>query len=345
VGGSSTVPTAVATDGSFLYVYDGRIGKALDPTTGAELTGWPTIAPPTWTQFLALGDQRVISMNFATATIHSSGPDGVDAVTPYSNLLSTFSFLTEDGRSLIIADADGGRITSVDPDSLTVVPMGLHLKPDPNSFPAISLDGRSLARVVDQTAGKVIHFYDLRTGRSTRADIALPSLAGDVNAMTYNSTGTALAISSGNGNLGELDLRTGGFRDTKYRGLSGQVLSFGYSTDDTAFFGISQDSQLRWWDVRTGDPIGDPITASAAAISTAKAAGFTDYQTITGDVHAKRFAVIGDDGLRVWNYDFSTWPAIACDRAGRNLTRAEWDEYMPAGEPYHRTCPHYAAGT
>ena len=48
-----------------------------------------------------------------------------------------------------------------------------------------------------------------------------------------------------------------------------------------------------------------------------------------------------DGGMRQWNMDFATWPDIACERAGRNLTRAEWDQYMPADDAYHQTCPQF----
>ena len=34
---------------------------------------------------------------------------------------------------------------------------------------------------------------------------------------------------------------------------------------------------------------------------------------------------------------------MACDIAGRNLTRAEWAQYLP-GEPYHATCKQWPAG-
>ena len=32
------------------------------------------------------------------------------------------------------------------------------------------------------------------------------------------------------------------------------------------------------------------------------------------------------------------WEAAACRVAGRNLTRTEWDEFLP-GRPYRRFCP------
>lgn len=45
--------------------------------------------------------------------------------------------------------------------------------------------------------------------------------------------------------------------------------------------------------------------------------------------------------VSIRNYDASTWPAIACDVAGRNLTRAEWDEFGPRTIEYRATCPQY----
>jgi hypothetical protein len=34
---------------------------------------------------------------------------------------------------------------------------------------------------------------------------------------------------------------------------------------------------------------------------------------------------------------------MACHLAGRNLTRAEWNQYLP-GQPYQTTCPQWPAG-
>jgi len=39
------------------------------------------------------------------------------------------------------------------------------------------------------------------------------------------------------------------------------------------------------------------------------------------------------------------WTAAACAVAGRNLTKAEWSQYLPGGEPYRATCPQYPLRT
>jgi WD40 repeat protein/class 3 adenylate cyclase len=54
-------------------------------------------------------------------------------------------------------------------------------------------------------------------------------------------------------------------------------------------------------------------------------------------------ALLAFDGTRLmrWDIDQATWAGIACAAAGRNLTRAEWDQYLPNGGPYRATCPDY----
>lgn len=106
---------------------------------------------------------------------------------------------------------------------------------------------------------------------------------------------------------------------------------------------MTADSQPRWWDVATGAPIGEPIIVSAEALATSKATNYVDYLAVNLDMTARLFTVVGAEGPRQWNFDFATWPVIACARAGRNLTRADWRAGMPTGEPYHVTCPQYPA--
>jgi WD40 repeat protein len=51
----------------------------------------------------------------------------------------------------------------------------------------------------------------------------------------------------------------------------------------------------------------------------------------------------GSETLQVWNMDPEEWLRQACDRAGRNLTRAEWALYFP-GEDYNPTCQQWPEG-
>jgi len=45
-----------------------------------------------------------------------------------------------------------------------------------------------------------------------------------------------------------------------------------------------------------------------------------------------------NSGIALWNLDLGTWKERACQIANRNLTKAEWGQYM-GKEPYQLTCP------
>jgi len=47
-----------------------------------------------------------------------------------------------------------------------------------------------------------------------------------------------------------------------------------------------------------------------------------------------------DNGAIVlWNLDSNRWRERACEVAGRNLTWAEWSQFLGDSKPYHDTCP------
>ncbi|MFT7474957.1 MAG: hypothetical protein ACI81L_001889 [Verrucomicrobiales bacterium] len=48
-----------------------------------------------------------------------------------------------------------------------------------------------------------------------------------------------------------------------------------------------------------------------------------------------------EDSLSIWNLDTSTRFDIACDAVGRNMTRAEWDQFAPRDTDYRATSAQY----
>jgi WD40 repeat protein len=58
----------------------------------------------------------------------------------------------------------------------------------------------------------------------------------------------------------------------------------------------------------------------------------------------RQIALASEEGVQLWDVGTATWRAAACRLAGRNLTREEWARYLPSAEPYHVTCPQWAAG-
>jgi WD40 repeat protein len=92
-----------------------------------------------------------------------------------------------------------------------------------------------------------------------------------------------------------------------------------------AAYGGEQGAQM--FDVASGHAIGDPFPSRGPF-----GAAFVSPD---GKV------LLAFDGTRLmrWDLDQATWAGIACAAAGRNLTRAEWDQYLPNGGPYRATCP------
>jgi DNA-binding SARP family transcriptional activator/WD40 repeat protein/energy-coupling factor transporter ATP-binding protein EcfA2 len=104
----------------------------------------------------------------------------------------------------------------------------------------------------------------------------------------------------------------------------------------------SQVAQL--WDTSTLQPIGDPLPAGALG---GVLAGLSWGAPVDASPDGKRFVTDGAGptlGPVLWDADPADWAATSCRIAGRNLTRAEWDQYFQ-GRPYHATCPQWPPGT
>ena len=51
--------------------------------------------------------------------------------------------------------------------------------------------------------------------------------------------------------------------------------------------------------------------------------------------------LVGGAPVTMWDLDPRSWAKIACTAAGRNLTRDEWNIYMPVDAAYRATCPQF----
>lgn len=102
-------------------------------------------------------------------------------------------------------------------------------------------------------------------------------------------------------------------------------------SDDGRHLVTVLDEIVQLWLVATGEPVGEPFPNDVGFIPA----------TLAGPVPVAVTAV-GDD-LLIWNLDVDSWFDIACQAAGRNMTRDEWDRFGPRDEPYHATCPQWPA--
>jgi WD40 repeat protein len=103
--------------------------------------------------------------------------------------------------------------------------------------------------------------------------------------------------------------------------------------DQQRLVAISRDGSMRLWDVATHRSVGPSMRAHTLfAIALDKE---SETEVVSGG------AV---DGIVThWTFDPADWVARACEVAGRNLTKDEWDLYL--GGDYRATCEQFPDGT
>ncbi len=96
----------------------------------------------------------------------------------------------------------------------------------------------------------------------------------------------------------------------------------------------SVNGNVRVWDRESGDQIGNEIQIPRQQF------GLDMTTARDGDL----IGVSRDSEFALWNYDIESWPALACNIAGRNMTQREWADFGPQGVEYRVTCPQFPPG-
>jgi len=112
-----------------------------------------------------------------------------------------------------------------------------------------------------------------------------------------------------------------------------QLQAVDITPDGSMVAAAARDGSVQLWDVATGRAIGPAVAAHDAQPT---------ELFFTADAGAV-VTVAFDDLAVEMNVPPATGAARACELARRNLTKAEWAQYMD-GQPYRRTCPQYPAG-
>jgi WD40 repeat protein len=192
-----------------------------------------------------------------------------------------------------------------------------------------SPDGRVVA-VNDYPKSGRVTFLDVASGRVLRR----VALGGQIGGLVYSPDGETIAtIRYVEGTLLLLDAATGRIRAT--RDVTGWPLGADFVHGGRRIATLSPPHvgslegpiAIELWDATTLEPFGEPVTLAAdgGLLSGASPDGM---QFVIG-THAG-YGVLLDLNPRHWEQ-------IACRIAGRNLTRAEWDQYLP-GREYRLTC-------
>jgi WD40 repeat protein len=181
---------------------------------------------------------------------------------------------------------------------------------------------------ISQELGGEVVRYDIETDEVVERFTTETPVA----ALDRDPQGTTIAVGETSGAITLWDAdgpRLGGLV-----GHAGTVLGVAFVDDGTRLVSVTNEGELRVWDVSTRQPVGSALAGHLGEIS-----------AFGGDPGSSVVASGGFEDHRMVVWDFGIEDALIanCDVAGRNLTREEWEQYLP-DESYHLTCQEWPAG-
>ena len=145
--------------------------------------------------------------------------------------------------------------------------------------------------------------------------------------VSYSPDGSRLAVGTTNGTLEFLDAETLEPVEAPISISPTLIAGIVFSADGSLAAVMDLDFSIRLVDVRDGAPLGEPIWASDVGF------GFSGFAP-DGSV----LVMPGPTGAVILDLEVGHWRDAACELAGRQLTRAEWDQYLPSAGGYAPSC-------
>ena len=206
-------------------------------------------------------------------------------------------------------------------------------------YPGFSPDGRTIGAFFNSGPAR---YYDVASGRR------VPPLV-EGSSFELAPDGSTAAVMRPSGKLAIIDTATGRTRAALANPPQIQTMGFtaggkrlllllSPASGFTLFFSLGGavdiadvgTTTVALYDTRTLERIGEPVALPGTL-------PFIAEMSRDGT----RFATGADNSPEgvpaVWDLDPDRWEANACRLAGRNLTRAEWEQYLP-GRPHEKTC-------
>jgi hypothetical protein len=205
-------------------------------------------------------------------------------------------------------------------------------------YPGFSPDGRTIAAFFNSGPTR---YYDVASGRRVP-----PLVEGSFQLAPDGSTAAVIRPS---GKLAIIDTATGRTRASLANPPQIQTMAFtaggkrlllllSPASGFTLFVSLGGavditdvgTTTVALYDTRTLERIGEPVALPGTL-------PFIAEMSRDGT----RFATGADNSPQgvpaLWDLDPNRWEANACRLAGRNFTRAEWEQYLP-GRPHRKTC-------
>jgi WD40 repeat protein/class 3 adenylate cyclase len=280
------------------------------------------------------GDAGEVSIwDTQTWTRHGEPASGVAAeVDGRPNRVLSVAF-SPDGRT-VAAGALDGKVYLL--DAGTGGPLGAPIETGGESVldVAFSPDGAELGaayQVFDEKSpigvGGWATVWGLRD-RSKLFTVNVDNDYGHADAVTFSGDGHMLVTGGGTGDVRFFDARTGKRQGRTVFASAGWVLSLAFDASGQRLVTGGSDGSVRLIDVASRQQVGSALPGLG---NTAVWAAFAP--------DGLSVVAVFDAGLGyLWDVVPTDWHEHACSVAGRNLTRLEWEQFLP-DRPYRSVCP------
>ena len=193
-----------------------------------------------------------------------------------------------------------------------------------------------------------------------------------LTALAVSPDGKVLATGDQQGDVDLFDIADAGHAVIlgTDRPIRTSVVKLTFSPDGTSLTAVTATGQAVTWSVAPFRRSGDPLLITTSEISAVAGDG---EQLAAGDIHghivlwsytsrwqlgtavplfkggvtsevyspygSRLISGSADGRVIVWDLTLSSWQRVACDIAGRNLTAAEWQQFIGGALPYAPLCP------
>ncbi|WP_207084169.1 BTAD domain-containing putative transcriptional regulator [Nocardioides sp. S5] len=234
----------------------------------------------------------------------------------------------DDGRSLILTEG----LAHFDDLHTSIVDAGTLLSPD-----RLDIASNCCATAIGRDGTAMVYeaARDLGSGHVRMLNVSTGEVLaeGEVDLLAYTSTAspdaTTVAVAGKTGEIVTLDVSTGD-EQGRATSLGSAVHWLDYSEDGERLVSGAADGGVSLWDASTLELLGTvhPPRLGKPVIS---------GTSFIGDTHD--VAIASYDGtVYRWDTDLDRAIDFACQMAGRDLTEAEWAQFLPA-QPYRSVCP------
>ena len=189
-----------------------------------------------------------------------------------------------------------------------------------------SPDGTGLALVVYAEDQSRVTLWDV--GRAERRDLLTPRPM-TIERIVFSPDSTTLAAGGRDGEVLLWNVATGGTSPAELFEHSGIVVGLAFSPEGDSLIPIADGTAIVW-DVRTRLAIGR-ISDTAGTRSVA----------FSADSRAMVSTPEWGPLLTLRDWDPESWARYACAAANRDLTRAEWDQFVGSESDYAPGCPQF----